>query len=214
MYQIRAAAANDYFKGLSSEDRQLLEWHVAGLYMTGQGGVAAGSDAYELPLFRHHDGTAEEWNQLDKLVRRAPCGTQDRVLYRGALAYIEDADIDMYGPFSTSTQSSVAKDWTQGLQAQACDEKKNEAKEKGLMPCLMIIHVASGVPVFDAGLCMEFIRSSEHKTALLLQQEAVLASGKLIFRQRRVQEAGGKRKRGAPPSLPMVEFDYRPVTGV
>ena len=38
-------------------------------------------------------------------------------------------------------------------------------------------------------------------------EEAVLASGKLIFHRRLVQEAGGQLKRGTP-SLPIVEFDY------
>ena len=74
------------------------------------------------------------------------------------------------------------------------------AEEKGLIPCVLRIAVEAGTPSFDAGVCRAFRRESEHKVALVCQQEVLLPSGRLLDVTRAPRTTGPrrKRKRGEP----------------
>ena len=100
----------------------------------------------------------------------------------------------MPGPFSTSKTSKVAKYWAGNM----------EPFEK-LRPCVFRIVIRENIPTFDVTTSPVFVRRSNYKASILLQDEVILRAGTLAVIRRVPPMPGAKRKK---TSVPLFEAEY------
>ena len=154
-----------------------------------QGGIVPGSDAAYGTVLCDRQGTEKDREELDRKLRAdAPTTKEVCVVFRGA--YLNSRkrkpyELPMTGPFSTSTSREVARKWATDMPP-SCDGSS-------IRPCVLRIEVPAGARAFFAGQCVEMVKASEHKFALLMQKEVILPSGSLVDVRR--EEKG----QGDPP---------------
>lgn len=150
----------------------LIDDYVGGAFM-GCYGPVIGSDSSDANIWSDNGCDAQRLKNLEAVLRTLP-EVQNVKLYRGAYApkgierKQKPFDIDMPYVFSTSTSRRVAFNWA----------RTQLSKAKNLVPCVYVINItrAHGLDLVKA---TQFVRSSAHKAAVLLQDEVILASGRL-----------------------------------